>query len=101
MEKTKKLQFSGKEASGIKQQYCDVLMGKVSTDNNMPCAKDESDASKTAVTSKTSLEFVLDDSVLPAFHKPQDQCPRSQTVIDLESIKLDIEILQSRTEALH
>ena len=75
-------------------------MRKVSTDNNMPCTKDESDASKTAITSKTSLEIVLDDSVLPAFHEPQDQCPCSKTVIDLQSVKLDIEILQSKTEAL-
>ena len=100
MEKTKKLHFSGREASRIKQQCCGILMGKVSTDNNMPCTKDESNASKTAVTSKTSPEIALDDSVLPAFYKPQDQCPCSQTVIYLESIKLDIEILQWRTEAL-
>ena len=43
--KQKKLQFSGKEANRIKQQCCNVLMGKVLTDS-MSCTQDENDASR-------------------------------------------------------
>ena len=91
--KQKKLQFSGKEANRIKQQCCNILMGKVLTDS-MSCTQDENDASRRENAGRT------ENNVLPAFGKPQNQCSYSQTAIDLDGIKLDIEILQSRTDAL-
>ena len=91
--KIKKLQFSGKEANRIKQQCCNILMGKVLTDS-MSGTQDENDASRRENASRSK------NNVLPAFGKPQNQCLCSQTAIDLDGIKLDIEILQSRTDAL-
>ena len=91
--KQKRLQFSGKGANRIKQQCCNILMGKVLTDS-MSCTQDENDASRRENASRT------ENNVLPAFGKPPSQCSCSQIAIDLDGIKLDIEILQSRTDAL-
>jgi hypothetical protein len=113
-ENKKKLQFSGKEADKIKQTFCNILMGNVSTENNMADKSDEGGYTDTSQRNRgdiaSNIERMTLDAVTglraevvfntQAINKLQNQCSCSEISPNFEDMKLNIELLQSRTDAL-
>ena len=110
----KKLQFSGKEADKIKQTFCNILMGNVSTENNMADKSDEGGYTDTSQRNRGDIAINIERMTLDAvtglrtevvfntqaINKFQNQCSCSEISPDLEDMKLNIELLQSRNDAL-
>jgi hypothetical protein len=88
----KKLQFSGKEADKIKQTFCIILMGNVSTENNMADKSDEGGYTDTSQRDRgdiaSNIERMTLDAVTglraevvfntQAINKLQNQCSCSE-----------------------
>ena len=104
----KKLHFCGKDAKQLKQKCCDLLMGnEIIDDNNTRTNQDEHCHTNNSciIISESTEAFGAAKTTTPAEKSALkietiNHCLCNQNLHDVNDIKLDIEILQSRIHAL-